>query len=960
MDSSSGGGTCGAAASADNSTNVAGEGKMVVSGLDDEEEARFSDPMHVPFTRDSPYFQEEVGVSYACIKGLTKMLSRVLEKAEQVSAASQELARRECDLADALLMFRHLFTEQPGHQLACACVSMGEALRELCETREIARNGTKESFLKPLQSLKEQVLQPCTAHVNDMVKTRSDYLAHLDKFLATKTLKPMPSSGSGKNVKKVRAQASAAAMQANHLSRKRERFVALSRAQRVYEMSRSELTCALNRAHSESQLDIAETIISTVYTKLSFHHQCHEIFKQKKGGMRHLQKSIAQARKDTARARERARARGAIVEKAMLSPAKPSISSTPPPPPPPRSLRRSLPLDAILNDPLLQRCFMKFSIAQRCAENVEFYQEVVKFRGFEDQEVKRKYARAIATVFLDEESSMTINIPGTMKESILDTLETENIIPGGIFDAAQREVANLMKTDALPRFLRSDEFKKVVDAQEEQYKNFQGASKEKPTSSKSKSSDALGGKEKAYFDGLRSLVPCEAFAERETPSSRRSLAKRGMTLLRALDKSSSSGPRSSAPSSSSELNADSGLRKQLRGIRSWARQRKHPKHELVSTVDIDAVAVHTDDETTMLSGTDAVARYAHFLKFEVAKEGFLRKMSRSVRKDWKRRWFILRGRCLWYVRDASCTNVLEESGEEGHLNEPLFVCECAISTVREVQSSGKPEHCFEILSPNRRTFLLQADGPADMAAWIEALRSGTERALIADEKRSDVSVNLDPDIAAIRALSPVCADCANRMPEWLSLNLGVMVCIECSGIHRSLGTHISKVRSITLDKSSASVKSLFLALGGNDTVNKVVWEHELERQTGWTRPRGDDSRDVKTAYIKSKYKWRGFCQPSSEVADDALLAACARNDVLAALEAISRGARVDGACKGTKRTALHVAAEAGAVEMCELLLQCGGYACISARDAEGFQPTDLALTSNHVEVLRLLAERGDC
>ena len=48
--------------------------------------------------------------------------------------------------------------------------------------------------------------------------------------------------------------------------------------------------------------------------------------------------------------------------------------------------------------------------------------------------------------------------------------------------------------------------------------------------------------------------------------------------------------------------------------RSWARQRKHPKHELVSTVDIDAVAVHTDDETTMLSGTDAVARYAHFLK----------------------------------------------------------------------------------------------------------------------------------------------------------------------------------------------------------------------------------------------------------------------------------------------------------------------------------------------------------
>ena len=37
-------------------------------------------------------------------------------------------------------------------------------------------------------------------------------------------------------------------------------------------------------------------------------------------------------------------------------------------------------------------------------------------------------------------------------------------------------------------------------------------------------------------------------------------------------------------------------------------------------------------------------------------------------------------------------------------------------------------------------------------------------------------------------------------PEWASINLGVLVCIECSGIHRSMGVHISKVRSFTLDK----------------------------------------------------------------------------------------------------------------------------------------------------------------
>lgn len=35
---------------------------------------------------------------------------------------------------------------------------------------------------------------------------------------------------------------------------------------------------------------------------------------------------------------------------------------------------------------------------------------------------------------------------------------------------------------------------------------------------------------------------------------------------------------------------------------------------------------------------------------------------------------------------------------------------------------------------------------------------------------------------------------------WLSTNYGVMVCIECSGIHRDLGVHISRIQSLTLDK----------------------------------------------------------------------------------------------------------------------------------------------------------------
>lgn len=45
-----------------------------------------------------------------------------------------------------------------------------------------------------------------------------------------------------------------------------------------------------------------------------------------------------------------------------------------------------------------------------------------------------------------------------------------------------------------------------------------------------------------------------------------------------------------------------------------------------------------------------------------------------------------------------------------------------------------------------------------------------------------------------------CADCKrNKHPRWASWNLGIFICIRCSGIHRGMGTHISRVKSVDLD-----------------------------------------------------------------------------------------------------------------------------------------------------------------
>ncbi|KAK2745138.1 hypothetical protein FQN57_004045 [Myotisia sp. PD_48] len=72
----------------------------------------------------------------------------------------------------------------------------------------------------------------------------------------------------------------------------------------------------------------------------------------------------------------------------------------------------------------------------------------------------------------------------------------------------------------------------------------------------------------------------------------------------------------------------------------------------------------------------------------------------------------------------------------------------------------------------------------------------------------------------------VCADCKrNKHPRWASWNIGIFVCIRCSGIHRGMGTHISRVKSVDLDTWTDEQTQSVLKWG-NARAN-TYWEAKL-------------------------------------------------------------------------------------------------------------------------------------